>query len=372
MSGDLPLKVFLCGDVMTGRGIDQILSHPVEPQIYESYVKDARDYVSLAEEVCGDIPRKVDGAYIWGDALKELERRAPQVKLINLETSITASNTPCIHKGIQYRMHPKNIDVIKTAKINVCVIANNHVLDWGFEGLAETLDTLNKNNISYTGAGNDITEATSPVILTPPEISGRVLIFSMGVSSSGIPEDWAATATQPGVWLLEDLSSKTINKIIEKIESYKQPDDFCIISIHWGANWVYQIPNQHQTFAHQLIDSGMVHLIHGHSSHHPIGIELYKKVPIFYGCGDLINDYEGIANQIEFKSNLSLMYFLYFNSKNLRVERLELVPFEIKKFKLNTASNKDTTWLLNTLRKKSVAFNTHFELENNIIRVVSK
>lgn len=369
MSGNLPLKVFLCGDVMIGRGIDQILSHPVDPRIYEPYVKDARDYLSLAEEANGAIPTKVGGAYIWGDALKELEFRLPHIKLINLETCITTSNTPCIQKGIQYRMHPENIDAIKAAQIDVCALANNHVLDWGVEGLGETLDTLNKNNIAYAGAGKNIEEATAPTILTPPGISGRVLIFSMGINSSGIPDDWSATTTQPGVWLLEDLSSNTIKTIIEKIESYKRPDDFCIISIHWGANWVYQIPEQHQTFAHQLIDSEMVHLIHGHSSHHPIGVELYKEVPILYGCGDLINDYEGIADQIEFKSNLSLMYFLYFNNDSLRLERFELVPFEIRKFKLNTVGHKEALWLLSTLEKKSTVFNTHFKLENSIIRI---
>ncbi|CEG56941.1 hypothetical protein [Legionella fallonii] len=66
MSRDVSLKIFLCGDVMIGRGIDQILSHPVEPQIYESYVKDARDYVSLAEEVNESTPRWCDGKYILG------------------------------------------------------------------------------------------------------------------------------------------------------------------------------------------------------------------------------------------------------------------------------------------------------------------
>nr|WP_231865913.1 CapA family protein [Legionella fallonii] len=45
---------------------------------------------------------------------------------------------------------------------------------------------------------------------------------------------------------------------------------------------MYQIPAQHQVFAHELIDTGIVHLIHGHSSHHPIGIELYKNIEKIY------------------------------------------------------------------------------------------
>ena len=63
------MRLFLCGDVMTGRGIDQALSHPVNPILYESYVRDAREYVALAEKANGPIPRPLSVDYIWGDAL---------------------------------------------------------------------------------------------------------------------------------------------------------------------------------------------------------------------------------------------------------------------------------------------------------------
>jgi len=59
------LRIFLCGDVMLGRGIDQILAYPSQPQIYESYVKDARDYIYLAEEKNGIIAYPVSMDYIW-------------------------------------------------------------------------------------------------------------------------------------------------------------------------------------------------------------------------------------------------------------------------------------------------------------------
>src|SRR5687768_8579609 len=74
------VTLFLCGDVMTGRGIDQILPHPSKPDLHESYVHDARGYVKLGEHASGDIPRGVKPAYVWGDALVELERRRPAVR----------------------------------------------------------------------------------------------------------------------------------------------------------------------------------------------------------------------------------------------------------------------------------------------------
>ena len=85
----LAVKLFLCGDVMTGRGIDQILAHPSEPTLHEPLTTSAREYVELAERVSGPIPRGVDSAYVWGDALTEIAAQAPDVRMINLETSIT-------------------------------------------------------------------------------------------------------------------------------------------------------------------------------------------------------------------------------------------------------------------------------------------
>lgn len=363
------IKIFLGGDVMTGRGIDQILIHPAEPQIYESYIQDARDYVLLAERINGKIPRFKRGDYLWSDALKELNRRQPDVSLVNLETSVTRDGSPCINKGIQYRMHPENIDAVTAAGINACSLANNHILDLGISGFHETLETLNKQSIAHAGAGHNIHQAQEPAILFIPGMPGRVLIFSMGTSSSGIPKDWGASATQSGVWLLNDLGTETLKQVKKTIESYRQPEDFCIISIHWGENWVEQIPLQHQAFAHNLIDSTGVNLIHGHSSHHPIGIELYKDTPIFYGCGDLINDYEGITSHKEFNSNLCLMYFLEFDTAILKLQQLELIPLERKKFKLNYANDKDCQWLLKALQKQSAPFDTHFKLRNNVIYV---
>src|SRR5436190_12861160 len=84
----MSLRLFLCGDVMTGRGIDQALSHPVNPILYEPYVRDAREYVALAEKANGLIPRPLSTDYIWGDALRELERARIDLRIANLETAI--------------------------------------------------------------------------------------------------------------------------------------------------------------------------------------------------------------------------------------------------------------------------------------------
>ena len=138
------MRIFLCGDVMTGRGIDQALPHPVNPNLYEPYVRDAREYVALAEKANGPIPRPLSFDYIWGNALPELERAEVDLRIANLETAVTSAETPWPEKGIHYRMHPQNIGCLTAAQISACALANNHVLDWGYDGLSETLKTLRR------------------------------------------------------------------------------------------------------------------------------------------------------------------------------------------------------------------------------------
>src|SRR5213593_2572493 len=98
----MSMRLFLCGDVMTGRGIDQALPHPSSPVLYEPYVRDARDYVDLAEKAHCPIARPVTFEYIWGEALGELERAGVDAQIINLETAITAADTKWPDKGIHY------------------------------------------------------------------------------------------------------------------------------------------------------------------------------------------------------------------------------------------------------------------------------
>ena len=136
---------------MTGRGVDQALPHAGNPVLYESCAGDAREYVELAERVNGPIARPVSFKYIWGDALAELEQAATDARIINLETSITECNDCWPDKGIHYRMHPRNIGCLTAARINACSLANNHVLDWGYRGLEETLQTLDGAGVACAG-----------------------------------------------------------------------------------------------------------------------------------------------------------------------------------------------------------------------------
>jgi poly-gamma-glutamate synthesis protein (capsule biosynthesis protein) len=368
---DQLVTLFVCGDVMTGRGIDQVLPYPSSPEIFESYLQDARSYVDLAEKTNGPIPTPVSFAYIWGDALAEFERVSPDVRIINLETSITTSNRYWRGKGINYRMHPQNIACLTAAGIDGCALANNHVLDWGYPGLTETLATLEHAGIKTAGAGVDIETAQAPAIFDLPN-KGRVILFSFAERNSGVPYNWYASTDRAGINLLQDLSENIIRQIAKQTEAVRRDKDIIVASIHWGSNWGYQIPAEHRQFAQGLIDDAGVDIIHGHSSHHPKGMEIYRNKPIIYGCGDFINDYEGIHGHEEYRGDLSLMYFITMNASTGELTQLELVPTQLAKLRVNHATTADARWLAAMLNREGSRMNTQFRLQaDNTIQLTS-
>lgn len=348
------VTLFLCGDVMTGRGVDQILAHPCPPGIQEPYVRDARDYVALAEEANGPIPRPVSPAYIWGDALQELERVAPDARIFNLETSVTTSDDVWPGKGIHYRMHPWNVDCLMASGVDVCVLANNHVLDYGRAGLHETIATLTEAGLKVTGVGASIDQAREPALVNISS-GGRILVFAVGAENSGISNAWAATAASSGVDLLRDYSDATADALLARVRSRKQPGDVAVLSIHWGDNWGYEVPDAHIRFAHRLLD-GSVDLIHGHSSHHPRPLEIYRDKLVLYGCGDVITDYEGITGYEEFRADLVLMYFPRLNPDTGELIELHMTPLQIRRMQLVRPSVGDREWLRQRLTDVSKDF----------------
>ena len=353
------IRLFLCGDVMTGRGIDQVLAQPCDPVLHESYVQSAMDYVHLAEAANGPIPRGVDPSYIWGAALGEFERMRPDARIINLETSITRSEDYA-RKGINYRMSPKNADCLKAAAIDCCVLGNNHVLDWGRRGLLDTLATLDHLQIKTSGAGRNLREAGAPAALDIAG-NGRVLVFSFAYVSSGTPRGWAATNEMPGVNLLTEPFGAGALRVADEIARSGRPGDLIVVSVHWGPNWGYEIPDEQRSFARALIDRANVSIIHGHSSHHAKAIEVYRNRLILYGCGDFINDYEGISGYEEFRGDLVLMYFAEVEPAGT-LAALEIVPLQIRNFQLVHPSKQDICWMQQTLDRESRKFGARIAL----------
>ena len=344
------VTLFVCGDVMTGRGIDQILPNRSRPRLYEPGVESAVEYVELAEKTHGRIPRNVNYSYVWGDSIEVLNRIAPDVRIANLETAVTASDEAA-PKGINYRMHPANMPVLSAARLDCCVLANNHVLDWGQTGLRETIDTLRRANIRTVGAGHALAEAEAPAILSMAD-AGRALVFAYATSDSGAPASWAARDDRPGVNWLPDYSEVTVRRITVQVAAARHDGDIVIASIHWGSNWGFDIPSEHRAFAHALVDRAGVDVVYGHSSHHAKAVEVYQSHPIFYGCGDFINDYEGISGKEAYRDDLAVAYFPTLRLRSGELIRLTMAPLQIRRFRLQRPSATDHAWLTATLDRE--------------------
>ena len=350
------LRLAFAGDVMLGRGVDAVnVTHRCSPEIYESCCRSAFDYVRLSRAAHGDPPaghpagRYDDPRRAWGTLLPDLRGGDDDRALcVNLETALTSRGAPWPDKGINYRAHPVSAtDALLAAGVDFCALANNHVLDWGEEGLADTLDALDAAGVRRAGAGRDEDEAwrPAPVRPRPPRKErgarggdsqhrreGRsdssrgsddapaALVLSVAHESSGVPRRWAATKTRPGVALVayDDRSIERARDAFDRAEealleaSSKRRRRFesgdstgpppppprrpvRVVSVHWGGNWGWAPEPGQEAFARGLVRDASAAIVWGHSSHHAKAVAFDERSPILFGCGDLLNDYEGIA-----------------------------------------------------------------------------
>jgi poly-gamma-glutamate synthesis protein (capsule biosynthesis protein) len=190
---------------------------------------------------------------------------------------------------------------------------------------------------------------------------GRAVIVSCGTASAGIPPGWAAAPARPGVNRLADLSPATADDLISQAQAARRPGDITIISIHWGPNWGYDLDADQVRFARRLIDGG-VDLVHGHSCHHPRPVEVYRGKLILYGCGDCIDDYEGITSHRAYRPDLRLLYFASLDPGTGQLAALRMAPMQARRMRLQHAPAEDRQWLTAVLDRISHGLGSRIEL----------
>ncbi|KAL1967972.1 hypothetical protein VTN77DRAFT_2389 [Rasamsonia byssochlamydoides] len=318
------------GDVMLGRLIDQLfpqhVHNPEEASIIAAFRK---RYARIREG-------EYTPASPWGTTLplflqdQQTAGDDGGLNLLNLETSVTTHAEAWPNKAFNYRVHPTNaVAVLRQARIDYVSLANNHTLDFGPEGLVETVWTLKKARIAFAGAGETTEEAISPAILAlprgergtreggqredPASRSSTTTTTSAGGYNSGEegerqthaihiwsasdhPRDWASVPT----FHLIDYSASTRSRLKRLLTSRARPKPEAastkpalkIFSVHWGPNYSWTPLSEIQSLAHFLIDECDVDIVHGHSSHHVQGVERPRPGKlIIYGCGDFVDDY---------------------------------------------------------------------------------
>jgi poly-gamma-glutamate synthesis protein (capsule biosynthesis protein) len=162
------------------------------------------------------------------------------------------------------------------------------------------------------------------------------------------------------VHLITSLTDAAADELCRQAAEVRQPGDIVVVSAQWGSNWGYEVEADHVRFAHRLIAGG-VDVVHGHSSHHPRPIEVYHGKLILYGCGDLIDDYEGITGHERYRDDLRLLYLPRLDPASGRLKELRLVPLRARQLRLHRASVEDAEWLRTMLSDVSRSFGSRID-----------
>lgn len=314
------LNIGFAGDVMLGRTLDLVIS------------RNGFDFP-------------------WGNVLPLL--RASDFNVINLETALTYS-TNKVEKTFNFKASPEKVKSLLSAKITVANLANNHVLDFGVEGLLETITTLDNAGIKHVGAGKNIGDALAPIILRKNDIVLGVL----GVTDN--EPGWLA-GSSPGVNYINVSFKKDRAIILQAIETLKKQCDILIVSIHWGPNMREKPTLEFISFAHEMVDYG-ANVIHGHSAHILQGIEHYKNSLILYDTGDFIDDY---VIDPELRNDLSALFILQVDKYGPL--KIKLHPVRISECQVNLALGGDYDRVINRMMYLSSSFDTKFDSEGEIL-----
>lgn len=325
---------------MLGRGVDAIRPIHNPAEFGKPDARHPRVTIAWAEARGARLPIPASPTDLWGDALEPLLASQADLSLFNLETAVTSRDC-WVPKTYNFRMHPAGLDVLTAAGIQCVSLANNHVLDFGLPGLLETLQALAQRGIAACGAGLNARDAAAP---TPLPLPGgrRALVFAMACGNSGCCPWDAARSHRPGIAWLPDLEPATASAVCHHIQHYRRPDDLVLVSIHWGGNWPEQVPDAMRRFAERLVRQAGVQVIHGHSSHWPSLVEPIDEALVLYGCGDVLNDYEGRPDLISRRGDLGALFVVDFDARTLQLARWHRLAIRREGFCLRLADAAET------------------------------
>lgn len=202
--------------------------------------------------------------------------RSADIAVVNLENPVTTRGTR-VPKPFNFRMHPRFLPPLRAAGVTVVSIANNHVFDYGREGLFDTFSYLEETGIAYVGAGRDAAHARRPYLFRKHGRSVGILAYYGGGEAP------AATRRRPGV------ARRDRAVITEDVRALRKADSsaYVVVILHWGVEKASAPEPEQRRFAHALIDAGVDAVI-GHHPHVLQGIERYKHGVIAYSLGNLL------------------------------------------------------------------------------------
>ena len=293
------VRLAFLGDLMLGRGVTRRLRH-VGPE------------------------------WFWGD-VQPILRRADAV-LANLESPITTSSEKWRQswKMFHFRADPAAIGILQCANVRFVCLANNHMLDFGADGLQDTVRALDAAGIRHAGAGRNAQEAAAPAVLALPGLTVGLIAATDNMRA------FAAGDDRPGTNFIDfEAERDPLNWVGRSVGALRQAGaTLIVLSVHWGPNMRRSPSRRFRRFAHAAIDCG-VDVIHGHSAHVVQGVERRGTGVILYDTGNFIDDYW----KFPFRHTVWSFVFLL-DLEAGRPRRLQLVPVHNHSSPLGLATGK--------------------------------
>ncbi len=196
---------------------------------------------------------------------------------LNSEFSFTTRGTQQV-KNYTFRGNPSRISVYEELGVDVAIVANNHVYDYGEVGLSDTLDTFREAGIPAVGAGENIDEASA---IYYAELDGCTVAYIAGCRVEWAGETRGATESRSGVFRTAESNAL----ICERIAEAKENADFVVVYVHWGQENTTTLESYQLTSGKEFIDAG-ADVVVGDHPHVLQGIEWYEGKPIFYSIGN--------------------------------------------------------------------------------------
>jgi poly-gamma-glutamate synthesis protein (capsule biosynthesis protein) len=328
MSMAAPLRLLFGGDVMLGR-------------------------------LAGEVMLRDGPGYPLG-AVSALLRGA-DLAIANLECAISGSTERWQGepKAFYFRAPPVAGQALLDAGIRLVSLANNHILDYGVEGLLDTLNTLDAHGIAHAGAGSDLPAALAPAILERQGVRIGMAAFC------DHQDDFAAGSDRPGMaWLGLDDEAAATDAFARALAPLRaQGVRWPILSLHWGPNMVTEPSPQQRRLARAAIDAGWT-IVYGHSAHVFQGVELYRDGVILYACGDLVDDY---LVDPEFRNDHQLLFELALGEDGL--ERIVMHPLFIRRCRVFPANSAQRAWIFERMQElcRDLGTGTRVEGERLVI-----
>ncbi|MDF1536616.1 MAG: CapA family protein [bacterium] len=250
------------------------------------------------------------------DGVREILATTDAV-VLNLETPLTTSGNAVEGKTYTFRASPEAAAAMKAEGVQAAWLANNHILDFGVEALADTIFYMEEAGISHAGAGMDVGSAYSPALL---KLKDRIALL-LGYSNT-FPESYWARKARPGTAFG---SPKAVARGVAAAD--QAADGPVIASFHWGAELMTEPKDYQVELARVAVDSG-ASLVVGHHPHVPQPIDVYRGAPVMYSLGNFS------FGSLSKRSRVGILAVAQFTEGG-RCELLEIYPLLVDNYEVN-------------------------------------